>query len=246
MSVQVTEQTRSAEHRRERSVPWGWVVFGLALTTGLLMAFVVFRVQSLVDSNIDPYYFGEMGKSIAHGHWFEGFGSLIKRRAPLYPLVIGGVYFLFGDHYRLIFLLHALMFAGTCVLSFDIGRRLYNRRTGIIAGVACALHPMILRYIPSLHLEMQLTFLVMLLIWLMVLFYERPSVGRGALVGFVAGLAVLTKSVMLLYPPLFVVGFLLACRAGRRRGEDRPTPWKALVVILVVMGCTIVPWTVRN
>src|SRR6266508_2766929 len=98
------------------TVPWGAVVFGVALGTGLLMAFVIFRIQSLVDSNIDPYYFGQMGKSVADGHGFAGFGSLIKRRAPLYPLVIGAVYFVFGDHYHLIFVLHALMFAVTCLL----------------------------------------------------------------------------------------------------------------------------------
>ncbi|MDO9174932.1 MAG: hypothetical protein Q7V62_09000, partial [Actinomycetota bacterium] len=62
-----------------RAVPWPWVIFGLGSATGLAMALVVFRVQSLVDSNIDPYFFGEMGASIADGRGFEGFGSLITR-----------------------------------------------------------------------------------------------------------------------------------------------------------------------
>ena len=29
------------------------------------MAFVVFRFQSLVDTDIDPYWFGKMGESLA-------------------------------------------------------------------------------------------------------------------------------------------------------------------------------------
>ena len=41
---------------------------------------------SVADAGFDPYYFGEMGRSIAHGHGFEGFGNLIQRRAPLYPI----------------------------------------------------------------------------------------------------------------------------------------------------------------
>jgi 4-amino-4-deoxy-L-arabinose transferase-like glycosyltransferase len=222
------------------------VVFGLAIFTGVAMAFVVFRVQSLVDPNIDPYYFGDMGKTIASGHWFEGYGTLLRRRGPLYPLVIGAVYFVFGDHTRLMFFVHTLFFAGTCVLAYDLGRRLFNRRTGIIAGVLCAFHPVMLRYIPSLHLETQLTFLMTLLVWLMVRFYERPTKGRGALIGLVGGLGALTKAVVLLYPPLFAVGIVLACRSARRRGEDRRTPFKALLVILLAMGCTILPWTIRN
>ena len=103
------------------------------------MAFVVFRIQGLVDSDVDPYYFGAMGRSIADGHGFAGFGDLIHRRAPLYPIVIGAVYTVFGDHDRLIFVLHALFLAGTCVLAYDLGRRLYTKRAGVIAGVACAL-----------------------------------------------------------------------------------------------------------
>jgi 4-amino-4-deoxy-L-arabinose transferase-like glycosyltransferase len=222
------------------------VVFALALAAGLVMAFIVFRFQTLVDSNIDPYQFGAMGRSVARGDWFDGFGILIKRRAPLYPLVLGGIFWAFGDHDRLIFVFHSLLFAGTCVLAFDTGRRLFNRRTGIIAGIACALDPMLLRYIPSMHLETQLTFLFILMLWLMVRFYEHPSVARGVQVGVVAGLGSLTKAVVFPYPLLFAVGVLLAFRAARRRGEDRPTPWRALLAMTIVMGLTVVPWTIRN
>ena len=228
------------------SVPWAWVVFAFALGTGLLMGFVVFRVQSLVDQNTDPYFFGDMGKSIADGNGFEGFGSLITRRAPLYPIVIGGVYAVFGDHQKLIVLLHVLMFSGTCVLAYDMGRRLFNHRTGVIAGFVCALHPLLLRYIPNLHLETQLTLLITLTAWLTIRFYERPTVAAGALVGLASGAAALTKAVALLYPALFVAGIILACRAARRRGEQRPTPWKPILAIFVVMGCLILPWTARN
>lgn len=228
------------------SVPWAWVVFAFALGTGLLMGFVVFRVQSLVDQNTDPYFFGDMGKSIADGNGFEGFGSLITRRAPLYPIVIGGVYAVFGDHQKLIVLLHVLMFSGTCVLAYDMGRRLFNHRTGVIAGFVCALHPMLLRYIPNLHLETQLTLLITLTAWLTIRFYERPTVAAGALVGLASGAAALTKAVALLYPALFVAGIILACRTARRRGEQRPTPWKPILAIFVVMGCLILPWTARN
>jgi 4-amino-4-deoxy-L-arabinose transferase-like glycosyltransferase len=236
----------TADVDQRRSVPWGWVVFLLAVVTGLVMAFVVFRFQTLVDPNIDQYQFGAMGKSIARGDWFDGFGVLIKRRAPLYPLVLGAIYFVFGEHDRLVFVFHTLLFAATCVLAYDMGRRIFNRRTGIVAGVICALNPMLLRYIPTLHLETQLVFLFTLMLWLMVRFYERPSVARGAQVGVVAGLGALTKAVVFPYPFLFGVGIVLACRAARRRGEDRPTPWRPLLAMALVLGLTIVPWTIRN
>ena len=105
---------------------------------------------------------------------------------------------------------------------------------------------MLLRYIPNLHLETQLTLLITLTAWLTIRFYERPTVAAGALVGLASGAAALTKAVALLYPALFVAGIILACRAARRRGEQRPAPWKPILAIFVVMGCLILPWTARN
>src|SRR5438309_1615651 len=50
---------------------WVWrpylVIFLVASAVGLAMVFVGVRSQSLVDTKFDPYYFGEMGKSLAHG-----------------------------------------------------------------------------------------------------------------------------------------------------------------------------------
>ena len=246
MALDVADRAEGLAEARPRNTPWAWIVFGFSLATGLVMALVVFRLQNLVDSDIDPYYFGEMGKSLAHGHGFDGFGVLIRRRAPLYAFVIGAVYAVLGDHPQLIVVLHAVFFAVTCVLVYDLGLRLFNRRTGIIAAAMCALHPMLLRYIPVLHLEIQLTLLITLTLWLMVRFYERPTVAGGALVGLAAGAGALTKAVVVVYPVLFAVGIVLACIAARRRGEARQTPWRALVAIFVLMGCVIAPWTIRN
>ena len=227
------------------SVPWAWIVFALAVASGLAMVFVVSKT-SVASSGFDPYYFGQMGKSIATGHGFAGFGVLIQRRAPLYPAVIGAVYAVFGVHPQLFLVFQCFMFAGTCVLVFDIGRRLFNERTGVIAAFFCALNPMLLNYIAYLHLETLLTFLVTLVVWLMVRFYERPTVGNGALIGLAAGAATLTKAVVLPFPILFGLGVVLSLRAARRRGDNKVIPWAALATMVVVLGCTLVPWTIRN
>ncbi len=127
-----------------------------------------------------------------------------------------------------------------------LGRRLYNERTGVIAGILVAFHPLLLRYVPSLHLETLLTFLVTLMVWCTVRFYYDRSVLNGALVGLVAGLATLTKAVVLLYPLVFAVALLLVIRAARRRGESQRSPWKGFVVMFLVLAATIAPWTIRN
>ncbi|MET0144606.1 MAG: glycosyltransferase family 39 protein [Ilumatobacteraceae bacterium] len=240
------DRVRPASRRR---VPNIAIVAGLAFATSLVMAFVISSGGSSVDGGFDPYFFGDMGKSIADGHGFRGFGNLITRRAPLYPILIGGIYFVFGDHYRAVLFFHCLFYAGTAVLAYDMARRHFNERTGVIAGVMCTFHPLLLRYVPSLHLETFLTFLMTLMIWCTYRFWRRPTLWNAVFIGLAAGLAALTKAVALPYPIVFFAAFLLTVRAARRRGADGPArriPWKPMIAGVLVMFATIAPWTIRN
>ncbi len=224
------------------------VVFVGALIVGLAMVLVGFHLQTFVDTTFDPYYFGEMGKSIAHGDGFASFGSLIQRRAPLYPIMIGGIYFVFGEQSTLVLLAQCVLFAMTAALTWDIARRLFNERTAWIAAGLCALHPMLLRYVGDLQLETLLTFFFTLMVWLSIRFYARPSVLGGVAIGVCAGLASLTKSVALPYPFLFAASLIGLALFRRLRHSGRPahTPWLAMAAMIVAMFVTISPWTIRN
>ena len=223
---------------------WGVAVFLFALVAGLVMVFVVFGAQALVDNVSDPYYFGEMGKSVARGEPLSEYGTLLHRRSPMYPLFIGAVYWVFGENPIVVYLLQCLLMAGTCWLVFDMGRRVFNLRTGIFAGVMCALHPLMLRYVPDLHLETLLSFLFTLVVWCSVRFYEKPSVANGVWFGLVGGAAALTKAVVLLYPGLFVAA-MLALRFLLKKRVALPSV-AAIAVIPVMMLLVIAPWTYRN
>lgn len=228
-------------HSWARLHPWTIVAL-VATMTSLLF----WGRGSVADSGVDPYDFGAMGRSIANGDGFAGFGNLIERRAPFYPLVLGGAYALVGEHDRVVLLLHCVLFVGTALLAFDLGRRLFNERTGLIAGLLCAVHPLLLRYVPSLHLETLLTFLMTLTVWCTVRFYFDRATMNAALVGLAAGLTTLTKAVTLLYPAVFIAALLLVIRAARRRGETVTTPWRGIAAMLIMMGAVIAPWTIRN
>lgn len=229
-----------------RRLPRGLLVYGVALLVGLAMVWVVFGRQSFVNESGDPYEFGAMGASLANGDGFAGFGSLIKRRAPLYPTMIGAVYWLVGERERAVWTIQAFMFAGICLFAYLIGRRLFNERTGLIAAAVCTFHPMLLRYVPSLHLEIQLTLLMAATLYLTIRFHERPSVRLALLTGVVGGLASLTKAVALPYLPLFAAGIVLATVRARRRGRQATTPWVPLVLMGLALVVTISPWTIRN
>ncbi|HYP75749.1 MAG TPA: glycosyltransferase family 39 protein [Polyangiaceae bacterium] len=222
-----------------------WLLFGLALSTALAVILVGFKAQALVDNRPDPYWFSAMGRSLARGEGLSAYGSLLHRRAPLYPMMIAAIYRLFGEHELLVQLAQAVLFGGTSVLAYAIGRRVYNDRTGLIAGVLCAVHPALLRYVADFHLETLFTFLLTASVLLGVRFYQKPSVGRASAFGLLCALTALTKAVAVLLLPLFVVFWWISLKRSRTAVATRAV---ILPVIFMVgtMSLTIAPWTARN
>jgi 4-amino-4-deoxy-L-arabinose transferase-like glycosyltransferase len=225
-----------------RRIPWAAAIFGLTLATGL--ASVVAGSTRSVDTSADPYHYGMMAVSLIHGQGWPH--QAIQRRGPLYSLLIAGIYLLFGEHVWAVHVVQCLMLAGTALLVFDLGKRLFNLRTGIIAGVATAVHPLFLRYVGSLHLEIFLAFLFTVLVWLTVRFRDRPTLVNGLLVGVAAGLASLIKAIGLVYPGLFAAGMFLEALLRRRRGAPFSFPWVPVAGMFVAMAVVLAPWTVHN
>lgn len=222
------------------------ILLSFSLLVSLLAVFVIFPSQSLVANQPDPYEFSALGKAIARGEGFHG--QMLGRRAPLYPLVLGAIYFVFGAHEWIVQLLQCFLLAGICLLVRDIAVRVYDSpRAGMLAGLACAVHPSFLRYVPDFHLEVVLTFVVTLMVWSSVRFRQKPGYGAAVVFGVATGLACLTKAVMLLYPGVFGLFWLWEQRAELRASVgglvQKVLP---LGVVAVCMVLTILPWTVRN
>jgi 4-amino-4-deoxy-L-arabinose transferase-like glycosyltransferase len=207
------------------------VAIGAALVT-----LVLFHFQNLVVETADPYGYG----SIARGLVEHGFTKLTRRAASLYPEFIAVVYGLGGGD-RVIIFLQCLFHAATSVLVFRLGQRIYNARTGLLAGLFCALHPMLLRYVPDLHMESFLTLMCTLTVWTTVRFHDRPTIANGILVGVVGMCATLTKGVVL--PYLAVFGIISGVSALKRRSIQRVA---AVIAMFVAMAVVLAPWTYRN
>jgi 4-amino-4-deoxy-L-arabinose transferase-like glycosyltransferase len=212
------------------------IVAVVATAAALLTVLVFFLSQNLGLEATDPYGYGQIAREFAE----HGFTKLTRRAASLYPELIAVVYRFGGSDYVVIFV-QCLFHAATCVLAFGLGLRIYNARTGLLAGLFCALHPMLLRYVPDLHMESLLTLMCTLTVWTTVRFHDRPTVANGILVGVVGMLATLTKGVMLPYLGLF--GIVSGVSALRRRSTPRVA---AVIAMFVAMAVVLAPWTYRN
>ena len=215
-----------------------WTVAAVALTASLTMILIVFQNQGFVKNTGDPYDYGR----IAHGFVEHGFDRLTRRSAMLYPHLLAVVYWLGGNDF-IVQLIHCAFHTATCVLVFVIGRRVFNERTGLLAGLFSAVNPMFLRYVADLHTETMLVFMCTLTVWFAIGFDERPTVANGIWLGAVGMLAALTKGVVL--PILVAYGAVWSIRSfwpGARRA--RPLP--GVLAMFITMTIIVSPWTYRN
>jgi 4-amino-4-deoxy-L-arabinose transferase-like glycosyltransferase len=201
--------------------------------------------QALVDQTNDLYQFAELGQNIASGQGLRyNDGPLTIRRAPLYPALIAGLYLIFGAKPVVIQIVQALLAAGTALLAFEIGLRVFNLRTGLLAAIATGLHPMVLRYIPDIQVETFFTFLYTLAIYWSVRLVQEENLWHGFWFGVSSAAASMVKGVALPFPALFIVAYFwwLYSKDGSRFIQG----WRPIAAMLIAMALFILPWTYRN
>jgi 4-amino-4-deoxy-L-arabinose transferase-like glycosyltransferase len=95
----------------------------------------------------------------------DRFLNLGASRGWLYPLFIAGVYKVFGADALHVRLLQVIIDSLTCILIYCIGRNIFNRRAGIIAGFFSSLYPGFIYYSTMLYQETTTIFLLTLLVF---------------------------------------------------------------------------------
>lgn len=171
----------------------------------------------------------------------DGYGSPTLR-PPGYPTFVAGVWALTGTSLPALRLVEAALATVSVVLVGVFGARWMGRRAGTIAMALAAFHP-VLAFLPGTqYSENLLVFVVVLLwgAWLGALADPRAGLGRWALGGALAGLAMLVRPTTVLLLP----GFALAAAvvlARDRRAWLAPALAVAAAIVLV-----LAPWTLRN
>ncbi|MFQ3536371.1 MAG: glycosyltransferase family 39 protein [Aggregatilineales bacterium] len=155
---------------------------------------------------------------------------------PLYSYALAAIYALFGRGYWQVGLFHTLLDCLSIYFLVAIGTRLFDRRAGLLAGLAYALYP----YLIFQNLTLIDTPLFMALLygflWCMVLLRERPSLAVGVLGGAFLALAALTRPVIVPLAPLGALWFLL-----------RLSVWESvrrLLPVAAVSAAVVAPWLV--
>jgi 4-amino-4-deoxy-L-arabinose transferase-like glycosyltransferase len=185
------------------------------------------------DGYVDPERFYGQGVAVATAF-----------RPPLYPVFLAGVTNLLDGSQRTFQLVGCAVGLVTIVLVGLLGRRFGGDAVGLCAAALASVYPAFLAVDASVMSETLYVPLVTGCVLAVCVAMERASVARWALVGVLAGAAVLTRGdgvvvVAVLVVPAALFGTRAASAAWPRRA--------ALAAVAVVAVLAVVaPWVLRN
>ena len=136
------EQIRSSierTSRAERPRPcWDRVALTIALLTFAVSAGYAFAYR--INPAVDASAYNQVGWNIAQGHGFRldltvpvQKDDIITYQGPLYEYFLAGIYAAFGHHLEAVWIIHALLRAGTALLLVAICQKIFrgdSRRDG--------------------------------------------------------------------------------------------------------------------
>jgi len=165
-------------------------------------------------------------------------------KPPLALWLMAGSLRLFGAHDWAVRLPSVLLSGLAILLTYDLGRRLFDPATGLVGGGLHAIHGYLIALaagrVPVDHVDCTLIAIVELGVWLAVVGAGKRVIASLG-VGLVTGLAVLTKWL----PGLLIVPVWLALVLVRERPrESRALTAVAgrLTVLLAVAAVVALPW----
>jgi hypothetical protein len=153
-----------------------------------------------------------------------------------YPVIIAVFYRIFGPALIVAQILNIPFLAGITLLTYALGRQLFDPRNACRAALLLSLMPSQIFYSIMPLADIPFSFLVLLLIYLL---NVRQSWKTVLLAGLVFGLAMLIKPVIIFFPVFYAV-----YRFWRDR-RWRPVLLRAAMI--VILGeLILLPWQIRN
>lgn len=251
-----------------------WKIFTAAFAVRVLYILLAhtYRIRLSDDHFEFGWEMGRIGRALATGYGygdpFTGHTGPTAWVPPLYTLLIGGVFKVFGVYSRLsafvLLTMNSLLSAWTAVLVWEIGWRCFNRRVALWSGWLWALYPAAMQYAVRWIWEMSATAAVFTAV--LVLALRMRGVGdskpagqtwqQWSVFGLLWGALALLNPSPLLMLPVVALYLLTAPEKGTSVTEEglkkrilhagiMPQLQNvALAAVLFVL--TVAPWAARN
>ena len=158
---------------------------------------------------------------------------------PLIPLLYGLIFSLAGEDRIYIQVFTTLLFSASAVLTYLIGRTLWDEATGFCAGALLLGMPYLLTQVPLMLVDVPTMFFLLLAIFTTLKALERGGTGQLALASAAVALAFWSKYSAWLFLSVLPVVVLVRLKQG-----PRPVLLRALVLFvisMVLISATLLP-----
>jgi 4-amino-4-deoxy-L-arabinose transferase-like glycosyltransferase len=213
-----------------------------ALFGGAFLLRLAFVLWAPGEPSADGIFYHAYGDHIARGWGYVDLdGSPVVRWMPGWPLLLGGLYRLFGTSPLVAMLANAVLDAATAALVGVLGARLFRRKIGLVAGGLYAFWPGMV-FLCATHMSESLFNL--LLVGTLLLTTVACGAGSRRTLWFAAAGLCLGGAAMVKAEPLMMSpALLLTLWIGRRSRADF---LRAAAAFFLVTAAVLTPWTIRN
>jgi 4-amino-4-deoxy-L-arabinose transferase-like glycosyltransferase len=167
---------------------------------------------------------------------YSKMSMLRYQHPPLIPLMFGTTLSLLGVNLIFLRLVSVCFLIATVILTYLIGRRLYNRETGLLAALFFLFFPLTIRLGAAALMDIELAFFFCLALLLSFRLLRKPSYGLAVILGCVIGLGLLTKYIMGIFYFVLLAYFIINPSFRKLKGQ--------LAVAILVSACLFAVWIV--
>jgi hypothetical protein len=246
-------------------LPWRMFWVGFAIRVLYITLAHSYHLRVFQDHFQFGWEMGRIARALATGYGyadpFNGHSGPTAWTPPLYPLLLAGVFKLFGVYTAasawVILVINSIFSAAVAPAIYEIATRCFSGRNDgkqvpIWSGWLWALYPAAMQYSVRWVWEMSLT--VFLFSWTLVLALRIRGIGRRpdeprqttchwAVFGVLWGLIALSNSSLLLFLPCCILWMLW--EPLRTPRSLPPALARATLAVLLCVAC-VAPWVVRN
>ena len=227
--------------------------FGLLISVLILNTVLLFIVIPQASSQIRPLYNGnvyadgydQIAENLAQGKGYRFFPDTARTllREPGYPILLAGIFLVFGKNFAVVKSTNMLLAFATAFLIARIARSLTNNRLLTWgAPLLFMAHPVTL--IAESRGGVEILFAFMLTLFMLTV-QRAISTNRWwdyLISGGVLGLTVLVRSTPILFP-LFLFAYLWL--RGRQQAQTALV-LRNFLIIVIALFVVLSPWIIRN
>ena len=217
----------------------------LFLSTLFFLAFVLrvgvgFLQESSFWAQADVTFWNIAKNLVESGEYALRPGVPTILRAPVYPLFLALLYWLFDSNHHLLVAANSLVNTAVVALTYSLGRLIFGRREGVVAACFVAFYPYLVWQ--SQHI-IDTGLLSLLLLGLVYAILKAEKSGRlrwVVVAGVMGGAAFLTRSIVILFVGAVPFWWLWANR------KRNPRVTVHILLFLAVLVLCVLPWVIRN